>query len=186
MQSLRQREDFRVVTHTQAGEKEVSSLKEHDEEFGKTGRDLRCLCALRFSVSHISWQRGEQALKQSDYREVITSYPPFLSVILSTSVFSLSAAHTDQTLLSRTLFLHRYEYQSAGLKMWSCYCRSTVCTNREGDMYLTQRGHRIMMSSGNISAKLSQPSNPLFLLSSRQKPTRAVIVTAQQSCYSAL
>ena len=108
-------------------------------------------------------------------------YPPFLSLILSTSVFSLSAAHTDQTLLSRTLFLHRYEYQSAGLKMWSCYCRSAVCTNREGGMYLTQRGDRIMMSSGNISATLSQPSNPLFLLGSRRQPTRAVIVTAQQS-----
>lgn len=82
--------------HTQAGKKSFS-LKEHDEEFWKQERDLRCLPALSFSVSLILTDGGgESALKQFDYREVII-FSPFLSPSLS---LSLSVAHTHQTLLS--------------------------------------------------------------------------------------
>lgn len=90
-------------SHTQAGRKKVSPLKEHDEEFGKTGWDLQCLCALRFSVSHMSWQRGERALKQSDYREVIT-FTPHFSRLFSPRLSFPSLLHTQTKLCSAGLF----------------------------------------------------------------------------------
>lgn len=85
-------------------------------------------------------------MKQFDYREVITFSPISLSVS-----FPLCYTHRPNS-AQHASSLHCNEYQSEGLKMRSCYCRSTVCTNREGRCTRLQRGDRIMMSSGNISA----------------------------------
>lgn len=41
--------------------------------------------------------------------------------------------------------------------MRSCYCRSTVCANREGRCTPLQRRDRIMMSCGNIPASFLNP-----------------------------
>lgn len=41
--------------------------------------------------------------------------------------------------------------------MRSCYCRCTVCANREGRCTWLWRGDRIMMSSGNIAACFLNP-----------------------------
>lgn len=93
-------EDFRLVTRKQ-GKKFFS--KRTWWGVWKTGRDLRCLPALSFSVSLISWQKGERRLWNSLLQRNNHSFPVSLPYSVSVSLY-LSVAHTDQTLLSMTLF----------------------------------------------------------------------------------
>lgn len=93
-------EDFRFVIHKQ-GKKFFSERTWWG--VWKTGRDLRCLPALSFSVSLISWQKGESRLWNSLLQRNNHSFPISLPYSLSVSL-SLSVAHTDQTLLSMNLF----------------------------------------------------------------------------------
>lgn len=125
---------------------------------------------------HLLTEGGEEPLKQFDYREIITFFP-LLSPVLSISL-SLCCAQRPSS-AQHDSSLHCCEYQSAGLKMRSCYCRCTVCANREERCTWLWRGDRIMMSSGNIAASFHSPQFLFFLHTSRQ----AVVVTAHRSCY---
>lgn len=96
-------EDFRD-RHTQAGKKKSFFSERTWWGVWKTGRDLLCLPALSFSVSHIFWQKGERMLWNSLTTEKWSLSSP-VSFLYSLSIsVSLVAplAYTDQTLLSMT------------------------------------------------------------------------------------
>lgn len=149
MQSLRQRKTSE--SSRTSGEKSFS-LKEHDDEFGKQ-EEIFSVCLPSASAWASSLDRRgrvgfETVWLQSNHFFLISlSYSPSASLSLSVARRPNSAQHGSS--------LHCYEYQWAGLKMRSYYCRHTVCANREGRCTWLRRGDRIMMSSGNISAAFS-------------------------------
>lgn len=174
MQSLRQRKTSESTSYT--GREKSFALKEHDEEFGKQEEIFGvCLPSASAWASFLD-RKGRGAFENGlTTEEQFAFFPPFLFLILS---LLLCCEHRPNS-AQHDSSLHCSEYQSAGLKMRLCYCRSTVCANRVGRCTWLQRSNGIMMSSGN--SQLSQPSNHLFLLKLWQKPTQTIIVTPQQS-----
>lgn len=161
MQSLRQR---KTSQSSYTSREKSFSLKEHDEEFGKQ-EEIFGVCLPSASVWASSLdRRGRVGFETVWLLRSNHFSPPISLAILS---FPLCCTHRPNS-AQHDSSLHCYEYQSAGLKMRCCYCRRTVCANREGRCTWLQRSDRIMMSSGNISASFLNPQI-LFSCSARDR-----------------
>lgn len=119
--------DFRVVTHKQGKsfflwENMMRTLENRNRSSVSASPEHQC-------EPHLMMERRDQALKQFDYREVITFSPHFSPLF---SLLSFLLYCTQRSNSEHDSSLRRYEYQSAGLEMRSCYCRNTACSNREG------------------------------------------------------